>query len=150
MTIQARIDRALQDAAAAKNVPGFVALATSAGETIYQGVAGVRDLAQPTPMTLDTVFWIASMTKALTSVAAMQLVQQGKLSLPALKAPKVLDGFDASGAPKLRPARGDITLRHLLTHTAGYGYAMWNPEIRRVQAHFGYSGAPAHCDDGGT
>jgi methyl acetate hydrolase len=152
MTIQARIDRALQDAAAAKNVPGFVALATSAGETIYQGVSGMRDLAQPTPMTLDTVFWIASMTKALTSVAAMQLVEQGKLSLdapihetlPALKAPKVLEGFDVSGAPKLRPARGDITLRHLLTHTAGYGYATFNPEIRRVQAHFGQSGPPAN------
>ena len=119
MTIQARIDRALQDAAAAKNVPGFVALATSAGETIYQGVSGVRDLAQPTPMTLDTVFWIASMTKALTSVAAMQLVEQGKIGLeqpvgnvlPELAAPQVLEGFDETGAPRLRPAKRPITRR---------------------------------------
>jgi methyl acetate hydrolase len=85
-------------------------------------------------MTLDSVFWIASMTKAMTAVAAMQLVEQGKLSLdapigkllPDLAAPQVLEGFDANGEPKLRPAKNPITLRHLMTHTAGFAYDMWN------------------------
>jgi hypothetical protein len=76
-------------------------------------------------MTVDSVFWIASMTKAITAAGAMQLVEQGKLSLdapigkvlPDLAAPQVLEGFDAQGAPKLRPAKNPITLRHLMTHT---------------------------------
>lgn len=90
-------------------------------------------------MTLDTVFRIASMTKAITSVAAMQLVEQGKLTLdgplppvdPAVNAPQVLEGFDAAGAPKLRPAKRPMTLRHLLTHTAGFSYDTWDPSTAR-------------------
>ena len=88
-------------------------------------------------MTVDSVFWIASMTKAVTSAAGMQLVEQGKLSLdepigkllPDLAAPQVLEGFDANGEPKLRPAKKPITLRHLMTHTAGFAYDMWNGEM---------------------
>ena len=88
-------------------------------------------------MTADSVFWIASMTKAVTSAAAMQLVEQGKLSLegpigkvlPDLASPQVLEGFDADGEPILRPAKNPITLRHLMTHTAGFattcGTATW-------------------------
>ena len=68
------------------------------------------------------------MTKPVTSTAAMQLVEQGKLRLdepiadvlPELRSPQVLEGFDASGTPRLRPAKRPITLRHLLTHTAGF------------------------------
>src|SRR5947208_2093239 len=90
-------------------------------------------------MTLDTVFRIASMTKAVTCTAAMQLVEQGRLKLdepvpsidPALSAPQVLEGFDASGAPKLRPAQRPITLRHLMTHTAGFSYEIWDPNTVR-------------------
>ena len=90
-------------------------------------------------MTLDTIFRLASMTKAVTSVAAMQLVEQGRLLLdqpignvlPELAAPQVLDGFDDSGAPRLRPAKRPITLRHLLTHTAGFGYETWNSDLIR-------------------
>ena len=88
-------------------------------------------------MTLDSVFWIASMTKAITAAAGMQLVEQGKLSLdepigkvlPDLAAPQVLEGFDAKGEPKLRPAKKPITLRHLMTHTAGFAYDMWNGDM---------------------
>jgi CubicO group peptidase (beta-lactamase class C family) len=88
-------------------------------------------------MTPDSVFWIASMTKAITAAAAMQLVEQGKLSLdapigkvlPDLAAPQVLEGFDAKGEPKLRPARSPITLRQLMTHTAGFCYDIWNGDM---------------------
>ncbi len=95
---------------------------------IYQGAFGKRDLGKDDAMTADSVFWIASMTKAITTAAGMQLVEQGKLSLdepigkllPDLAAPQVLEGFDAKGEPKLRPAKKPITLRHLMTHTAGF------------------------------
>ena len=91
-------------------------------------------------MTTDSVFWIASMTKAITTAAGMQLVEQGKLSLddpigkllPDLASPQVLDGFDAKGEPKLRPAKNPITLRQLMTHTAGFAYDMWNGDMAAV------------------
>src|SRR6185503_21032662 len=87
----------------------------------------------------DTVFRIASMTKIVTCVAAMQLVERGKLALegpvpaidPALASPQVLEGFDDSGAPRLRPAKRPITLRLLLTHTAGFGYEFLNSDLIR-------------------
>ena len=94
-------------------------------------------------MTLDTVFWIASMTKAVTTVAAMQMVEQGALRLdapiadvlPELASPQVLDGFAADGTPELRAAKRPITLRHLLTHTAGFTYHMWNADMGRYLDH---------------
>jgi len=90
-------------------------------------------------MTLDTVFWIASMTKAITATAALCLLEQGKLSLddpirdvlPELAAPRVLEGFTVTGQPQLRPANKPITLRHMLTHTAGFGYFFLNPDLLR-------------------
>jgi methyl acetate hydrolase len=128
------IDQLLRQAAEAKAVPGVVAVAANDGGVLYEGAFGKRDLAKGSNMTLDSVFWIASMTKALTSAAAMQLVEQGKLQLdepmgtllPDLAAPQVLEGFDDKGAPRLRPAKRPITLRRLLTHTAGFTYDIWN------------------------
>src|SRR5262249_25119880 len=134
-----QIDAALRAATDAKEVPGVVAMAATDKGVLYEGVFGTRDLAKGPAMTRDTVFRIASMTKAITSVAAMQLVEQGKLKLnepvpaidPALSAPQVLEGFDASGAPQLRPAKRPITLRHLLTHTAGFSYEVWDANTQR-------------------
>ena len=134
-----QIDRALADAVAAGEVPGVVAAAANDSGVIYEGAFGQRDLASGPAMTIDTVFRIASMTKAVTSVAAMQLVEAGKLALddpvpaidPTLASPQVLDGFSAAGEPILRPAQRPITLRHLLTHTAGFTYEMWNADMRR-------------------
>ncbi|PYM96627.1 MAG: 1,4-butanediol diacrylate esterase [Candidatus Rokuibacteriota bacterium] len=136
---RARLDGVLRQAVDAKEVPGVVAMAASDKGVLYEGAFGLRALDGSAGMTLDTVFRIASMTKAITSVAAMQLVEQGKLKLeepapsidPALGSPQVLEGFDAAGAPKLRPAKRPITLRHLLTHTAGFSYDIWNANTGR-------------------
>ncbi len=136
---QEQIDTTLRGAVEAREVPGIVAMATTKDGPIYQGAFGVRDLGSGTAMTPDTVFRIASMTKAITSVAAMQLVEEGKLSLdgplpdidPTLSKPQVLEGFDAGGAPILRPAKRPITLKHLLTHTAGFNYEVWNSNTKR-------------------
>jgi len=136
---RARVDGVLRQAVDAKDVPGVVAMAATDKGLLYEGAFGVRALDQSAAMTLDTVFRIASMTKAIATVAAMQLVEQGKLTLegpvpnidPTLGSPTVLEGFDASGTPKLRPAKGPITLRHLLTHTAGFSYDIWDPDTGR-------------------
>ena len=141
MQSKAQIDQILRSKCDAKEIPGVVAMAASSKEIIYQGAYGKRDLskddAKDNAMTADSVFWIASMTKALTSAACMQLVEQGRLSLdapigkvlPDLAAPQVLEGFDAKGEPKLRAAKNPITLRHLMTHTAGFAYDMWNGDM---------------------
>jgi CubicO group peptidase (beta-lactamase class C family) len=137
MQSKAQIDQALRQMSDAKDIPGVVAIAATGSDTIYEGAFGKRDLGTGVDMTPDSVFWIASMTKAITTAAAMQLVEQGKLSLddpigkvlPDLAAPQVLEGFDDAGAPKLRPATKPITLRHLMTHTAGFCYDMWNGDM---------------------
>jgi len=139
MESKARIDEMLRHKSEAREIPGVVAIAASGNEIIYQGAFGQRDLGKGDTMTVDSVFWIASMTKAVTSAGAMQLVEQGKLSLdepigkilPDLASPQVLEGFDAGGEPKLRPAKRPITLRHLMTHTAGYCYGLWNADMNK-------------------
>jgi CubicO group peptidase (beta-lactamase class C family) len=143
-TTTALIDRAdalLRKAVEAGDIPGVVAMATDRERTLYEGAFGRRVLGQGALMTADTVVWLASMTKALTGAGVMQQVERGKLDLdspaskwlPALGSVRVLEGFDAAGQPRLRAPRRPITLRHLLTHTAGYGYETWNAEIGRFQ-----------------
>ena len=142
------VDEVLKTAIDRGDVPGVVAMAATRDGVFYQGAFGRRALPDGAAMTADTVFWIASMTKAITSTAAMQLVEQGKLTidqpiagiLPELASPQVLEGFDAAGAPKLRPAQRPITLRHLITHTAGFVYDIWNVEMGR---YMGVTGVPA-------
>jgi methyl acetate hydrolase len=148
MASKGAIDHALRHAVEAGAVPGVVAVAADANGVIYEGAFGKRAAPDGAPMTADTVFWLASMTKAITSVAAMQLVEQGKLTLdadmagvlPELAGRQVLEGFDAAGAPKLRPARKPITLRHLLTHTAGFSYDIWSTDIARYMEFAGVPG----------
>jgi CubicO group peptidase (beta-lactamase class C family) len=132
-------EQKLQAAVATGAVPGAVALLVDRNGVTYETAAGVRALGLAEAMTPDTVFWIASMTKAVTSVAALKMVEEGRLSLDADLAPllpefadlKVLDGFEDDGAPRLRPARGHITLRQLLTHTSGFGYAFMSEDLAR-------------------
>ena len=148
MQNQAQIDQLLRQKSDAKEIPGVVAMAANSKEIIYQGAYGRRDLSKDDAMTVDSVFWIASMTKAITAAGAMQLVEQGKLSLdapigkvvPDLAAPQVLEGFDAQGEPKLRPAKNPITLRHLMTHTAGFCYDLWNADMVKYLEKTGLPG----------
>ena len=160
------IDKVLEDAVASGQVPGVTATAANADGVIFDAAFGRRSLAGGGPMTTDTVFRIASMTKAVTGAAAMQMVELGQLNLdqpageilPFLTNPMVLDGFDAAGKPKLRPAKGVITLRKLLTHTAGFVYDTWNGEMNRYVVKTGLPAArtgkiaalqvPLACDPG--
>ena len=146
--LRARLDALLNQAADAGDVPGVVAMATAGGATIYEGAFGTRRLGAAKPMALDSVMWIASMTKPVTAVAAMQLVEQGRVQLdepaarwaPGLDKVQLLEGFDAEGKPRLRKPRRPITLRHLLSHTSGHGYGMWNPELARYVETTGLPG----------
>ena len=128
MSIQRSADAILNEAVAEGAVPGVVAGVTSAEDDLYLAGFGERVLGGADEMTPDTVGWIASMTKAVTGAAAMQLVEQERLDLdfpaasviPYLGEVGVLEGFDDDGKPRTRPSRRAITLRHLLTHTRGH------------------------------
>jgi methyl acetate hydrolase len=154
MSDTTNIDHVLQAAAELGDVSGVVAVAGSDQGQFYEGAFGKRDLSKPDAMTPDTVFWVASMTKAIVSAAAMQMVEHRKIGLdedlggvlPALAKPQVLDGWDDNGQPKLRPTRNPVTLRHLLTHTAGFSYEMWNADIVRYQQYAGLPGIIS-CED---
>src|SRR5881409_1339537 len=136
------VDAMFAEAVESKKMPGIVAMAATDKGVLYQGAFGRRELGKDAAMTLDTVVWIASMTKAITAAAAMQLVERGKLALdapasqlaPGLAKAQVLEGFDAAGQPRLRAPKRPITLRHLLTHTAGFGYEIWREEVAKYQA----------------
>ncbi|MBV9250069.1 MAG: beta-lactamase family protein [Acetobacteraceae bacterium] len=136
-----QIGQALRKGVDDEVVPGVVVVGATDKGVIYEGAFGTRDMTSGLAMRPDTIFWIASMTKAVTATACMQLVEQGKLQLdqpmgkllPELENPKVLTGFDASGAPILRPAKRPILLRHLLTHTAGFTYDQWSEPMTRYE-----------------
>ncbi len=138
----------LRQAVNAGDAAGIVAAAGTADAMFFEGGFGKRDVQSNAEMTADTVVWIASMTKAVTAACAMQLVEQGKLSLdsniasvlPELGSVQVLTGFNAAGKPQLRAPKGPITLRQLLTHTAGFAYDMWNPDIQRYMEATGTPG----------
>jgi CubicO group peptidase (beta-lactamase class C family) len=142
------IDQVFSQAVNANDVPGVVAMAATDEGIIYEGAFGKRELGNDATMTPDTVVWIASMTKALTSAAAMQLVERGQLQLdspaaevvPELSKVQVLEGFDASGTPQLRPPKRAMTLKHLLTHTAGFSYEIWSADIVKYQEVTGTPG----------
>jgi methyl acetate hydrolase len=141
MVVATGVDRVLEAAVTQGQIPGVVAMAADSKGIIYEGAFGSRAVGSEQGMTVDTVFWIASMTKAITSISAMQLVEQGAVSLdeplgdklPELREVQVLEGFDDNGRPRLRAPLRPITLRHLLTHTAGFTYDIWNPDMIRYE-----------------
>jgi methyl acetate hydrolase len=139
----AEIDRVLREAVEEKKLPGIVAMVAVADHIIYQGAYGERNTTQKVPMTVDSIFRIASMTKPVTSVAVMQLVESGRVKLddsaatylPELSQVQVLDEFDASTAKaKLRPPKAPPTVRQLLTHTSGFAYEFFDQKLHGYAA----------------
>lgn len=125
----ANIRKTIDGVTADKNgIPGFVAVVVGKdGKTIFSHASGNKGSETQDPMTLDTVFWIASCTKMIAGIAAMQLVEQGKLALddadlvekicPEFKDMKILQDVDAKGKPTFVEKKNRITLKMLLTHT---------------------------------
>ena len=114
------------------DVPGVVAMVVNRDGVLFHDAAGKLNVAGGIDMPKDAIFRIASMTKPVTSVAVMMLVEEGKLKvddevskyLPAFKQRQVLTSVnEATGTFETRPARHPIAIRHLLTHTSGIGYA---------------------------
>lgn len=124
----ARLDSLLDDAVRREEVAGLVALVLRDDRVVYERAVGWRDRERRVPMTPDAIFRIASQTKALTSVAALMLMEEGRLTLttpvarhlPTFARSQVATRRD--GAVLLEPARRAITVRDLLTHTAGISY----------------------------
>ncbi|HMT73566.1 MAG TPA: serine hydrolase domain-containing protein [Chitinophagaceae bacterium] len=128
----ARIDREMNDWVQKGWIQGSTAIIIRNGKIAYHKAAGYNDLEAKTPMQKDNIFRIASQTKAITSVAVMILFEEGKLLLddpvskyiPAFKKQQVLDKFNPADTTWTAvPAKSEITIRQLLTHTSGLGYA---------------------------
>lgn len=134
-----KFDQIIREGVLQGAVPGVSATVVSSSGVLWQGAAGERALGSGVPMTVDTVGAIHSMTKAVTGAAAMQLVEQGRVDLdgpagdviPFLGEVEVLEGFEADGQPRTRRPSSPVTLRHLLTHTSGFVYEIWNGDDAR-------------------
>jgi CubicO group peptidase (beta-lactamase class C family) len=145
MTLKDNLDNVLSSGIQRGAAAGVSAVVGNREGIIYEGAFGERSLGSGVAMTPDTVGWIASMTKAITSVAAVQCVERGLLHLdsparnicPELGKVGVLTGFDDAGNPVTRPPKRDITLRQLLSHSAGFSYEIWNTDMQKVQAALG-------------
>jgi len=139
MSLNSALDALLKASTEHGDIPGVIATVADRSGVIYEGAAGVRATGGSTPMTMDTFIWFASMTKAVTGAAAMQLVEQGKLDLdapaakvlPELGRIQVRTGWNADGTPILRAPKSPVTLRNLLTHTSGFAYEIFNADVVR-------------------
>jgi methyl acetate hydrolase len=156
----AALDASLRGAVERKDVPGVVALVTDRERVLYKGAFGVADVSTGRPLTSDALFRIASMTKPVTSVALMQLIEQGKIGLddpaekylPELVGLKVFESFDAkTGAYQLRAASRPATVKHFLTHTSGLAYPFTSETWRDFKPRAGEThpfGGPLLFDPG--
>ena len=143
-----KIDDTLRTGIAQRKIPAAVGMVATRDKMLYAGAFGIRD-SSGVAVTAESIFAIASMTKAITTVAALQLVEQGKVRLdepaskhlPQLEKLNVLEGFDPNtGKPILRPARTQVTLKHLLTHTSGFCYDTWDGDMFKYASQAGGSG----------
>ena len=140
------IDRMFQAAVDKGEIPGVVAAVTNKDRILYLKAFGKQDVARGIPMSRDTMFRIASMTKPVTSLGIMMLYEQGKLRLddpagnylPAYRGREVLPTFNEKDATyTTRPANGEMTIRHLLTHMSGLSYPFTSPTILAIQTKTG-------------
>jgi len=139
-----RIDRFLQEQVDSNRIPGAVALIARHGKIVYYKAFGYADTENRKPLQRDAVFRIASQTKAVTSVAVMMLYEEGRFLLddpvsvyiPAFAKPQVLDKYNPADTTYTTvPAKREITIRDLLTHTSGIGYAgIGTPEANAIYA----------------
>ena len=147
------LDASLRGAVERKDVPGVVALITNREQVLYRGAFGVADVESGRPLAADALFRIASMTKPVTSVALMQLVEQGRVALddpaekylPELAGVKVIESFNAAtGDYTVRPPSRPPTIRHFLTHTSGLAYpftsAIWRDFKPRAGETYPFGG----------
>ncbi len=141
---KAALSRQLREAVGRGDAPGVVALVVGRKAVLYKGAAGKLDVTDNIAMPVNAIFNIASMTKPVTSVAIMMLLEEGKLKLDDAVS-KYLTGFDdlpvitkfneEDATYETRPAKRPMTIQHLLTHTSGIGYTFTNPiEYRLTQA----------------
>ena len=158
-TPSASLDEELSAAVTRGDVPGLVVIAATRDRILYQGVFGKAEVGRERPMTANALFRIASMTKAVTSIAAMQLYEQGRFDLddpaekylPELANLMVFESFDnATGEYKVRPATKKVTIRHLFTHTSGLGYGFTSPIVRDFKPRDGekYEAGPLLFEPG--
>jgi CubicO group peptidase (beta-lactamase class C family) len=148
--VASRLDAVLRAAVDDGSVPNVVAVAADRDGVIYEGAAGPLAAGSPDPVDGDSIFRIASMTKTVCTVAALQQRERGNLDLdapveaycPGFAAVRVLDGFDRD-EPRLRPPATRATVRQLLTHTAGLAYGFWNADLARWDATAGAGDALA-------
>jgi CubicO group peptidase (beta-lactamase class C family) len=135
----ARIDKMCEEEVANGNLPGMVALVARNGKIILWKAYGMADAQAGKAMKRDDIFRIASQTKAITSTAVMMLWEEGKFRLddpiskyiPEFKNPQVLKNFSyADTSWTGEPAKSEITIRHLLTHTSGLGYGLIDSDER--------------------
>jgi methyl acetate hydrolase len=144
------LDETFRAGIAKHKIPALTAIVAHGEKITYSGAFGKRDSVSGVDAKMDSIFRIASMTKAITTTAAMQMVDKGKVKLddpmakylPELGKLQVLDGFDSAGKPMLRPPKSPILLRHLLTHTSGCVYANWNATLTQYLKVTGTSAPP--------
>ncbi len=142
----AKIDEFLRIATKNCTVPGMSASVASEDKILYEGAFGTMDFSQNAKMRKDSIFAVYSMTKPVTSVAVMMLAEEGVLTLddpisrflPSFKNAEVVTKFDEdSGRYKARPAKKEITVRHLLTHTSGFAYQYFNRTVNLIMRKTG-------------
>lgn len=146
-----RVDDYITSAIAQNEVPNAAILVARSGKIVYQTLVGQRDIEAGEPLQPDTIYRIASMSKPITAVAAMMLLEEGKVQLedPIAKfIPEFADPQVFSDGDKTIPANCEITIRHLFTHTSGIGYAFLNDRLGALMEKAGLKESPIKLTTG--